>query len=151
MDSKDHEQLDSARNAAVHFLSFRLRSISETRSFLQGKHIPLPIIDNVLNHLEETGLLDDRKFAAWVSDSRARTGYGPVRIRQELQQKGVAADTIEEVLKKDWTEIVKPLIKKLQSKTNSGDERKRKLKLQQYLLRHGFTYNHIARAFESKD
>ena len=38
--------------------------------------------------------LDDDRFASRFLASRGRKGYGPARIRQELQSKGLDADTV---------------------------------------------------------
>lgn len=42
--------------------------------------------------------------------SRGRKGYGPARIRQELNQKGVARESIEKAMREseiDWCELAR--------------------------------------------
>jgi SOS response regulatory protein OraA/RecX len=42
--------------------------------------------------------------------SRSRKGYGPARIRQELNQKGIARESIEKAMREcdiDWCELAK--------------------------------------------
>ncbi len=45
--------------------------------------------------LEADNLLQDRRFAEVYVASRTARGFGPVRIRLELQQRGVAAELID--------------------------------------------------------
>ena len=54
--------------------------------------------------------LDDDRFASRFLASRGRKGYGPARIRQELNQKGVARESIEKAMREcdtDWCELAK--------------------------------------------
>ena len=51
--------------------------------------------DRVIAWCYEHRYLDDERFASRFLASRGRKGYGPARIRQELNQKGVARETIE--------------------------------------------------------
>lgn len=46
-------------------------------------------IDAVIQWCYEHNWLDDARFASRFISSRARKGYGPQRVRQELQQKGI--------------------------------------------------------------
>jgi regulatory protein len=64
--------------------------------------------------------------------SRGRKGYGPARIRQELNQKGVARESIEKAMREcdiDWCELAKeqairkygePLPRDFQKKSKSS-------------------------------
>lgn len=51
--------------------------------------------DRVVARCYEHHYLDDGRFAARFLASRGRKGYGPARIRRELNQKGVARESIE--------------------------------------------------------
>ena len=54
--------------------------------------------------------LDDGRFALAFFASRGRKGYGPARIRQELNQKGVARESIEKPMREseiDWCELAR--------------------------------------------
>ena len=51
-----------------------------------------------LDRLEDDGLLSDRRFAAAYVRQRIDKGYGPIRIRQELRERGVADGLIDEAL-----------------------------------------------------
>ena len=45
--------------------------------------------DTVLQWLEEQGFLDDRRFAEVYFRSRVERGHGPLRIRQDMRQRGL--------------------------------------------------------------
>jgi regulatory protein len=55
--------------------------------------------DRVIAWCYEHHYLDDERFASRFLASRGRKGYGPARIRQELNQKGVARESIEKAMR----------------------------------------------------
>ncbi len=50
------------------------------------------------DRMEELGALDDLEYALQFVRDKSAAGFGSLRIRQELRQRGVAADRIEEAL-----------------------------------------------------
>lgn len=146
----DQIAIQRAREAALRFLSFRLRSEHEMRTFLVGKRFPKDIIDQTIGYLTETGLLDDRKFARWWTESRMHGGWGPRRIVQELKMKGVNKDIIDEEMKRDWKDVTRQVLEKEQSKLHALPPMKRRMKMQQVLLRRGFSFDTITRAVDER-
>ncbi len=64
--------------------------------------------DRVIAWCYEHHYLDDERFASRFLASRGRKGYGPARIRQELNQKGVARESIEKAMREcdtDWCKL----------------------------------------------
>lgn len=62
-------------------------------------------IEKVIAWCHEQHYLDDARFAERYIASRSRKGYGPQRIRQELQQKGIsrtACDSAFADCEVDW-------------------------------------------------
>ena len=55
-------------------------------------------MDQVLDRLVRQRLLSDERFAGQYLSSRQRRGYGPVRIRAELRERGVDEGLIETCL-----------------------------------------------------
>lgn len=86
---------------AVRILAVRDHSEQELRRKLaapiMGKNGPEEIdataedYERVIAWCHEHGYLDDSRFVARFIASRSRKGYGPARIRQELNQKGISA------------------------------------------------------------
>jgi len=139
--------LQKAKNRALNFLSFRPRSIHETRRFLLLKRYSPEIIEKNIAFLIETGFLDDQKFAAWWVDSRCRANpSGPIKLKIELQQKGVSPEIINQVTKLDYVKLAKTSAKKFAAKLTETDPQIRLGKLQNYLQRRGFTWDQIAAA-----
>ncbi len=90
-------------------------------------------------------ITDDDRFASRFLASRGRKGYGPARIRQELNQKGVARESIEKAMREcdiDWCELAKE-----QAIRKYGEplprEFSEKVKIQRFLLYRGFLMEDI--------
>lgn len=63
--------------------------------------------DRVIAWCYEHNYLDDNRFIARFIASRSRKGYGPQRIRQELNQKGINREATERAMREceiDWCE-----------------------------------------------
>jgi regulatory protein len=97
--------LERAHGRALDYLSYRPRSEAELRDYLLEKEFPESVVEEVLARLNRVGLVDDAEFArSWI-DNRARfRPRGGRMLRYELQQKGVASETIEEALD-DYDEL----------------------------------------------
>lgn len=64
-------------------------------------------LDAVLDDLIERGLLSDRRFAEQYVAMRLNKGYGPLALRHELQQRGIEAELLAEVMESidlNWPE-----------------------------------------------
>lgn len=64
--------------------------------------------DRVIAWCYEHSYLDDNRFVSRFIASRSRKGYGPARIRQELNQKGIAREATEQAMREcdiDWSEL----------------------------------------------
>ena len=89
----------SAYDKALRYLSYRPRSIEETRRYLLGKELAAPIVASVIERLCQADYLDDRAFARYWLENRNRfKPRGPRALRYELWQKGVENRIIDAVL-----------------------------------------------------
>lgn len=94
---------------AVRILAVRDHSEQELRRKLaapiMGKNGPEEIdataedYERVIAWCHEHGYLDDSRFVARFIASRSRKGYGPARIRQELNQKGISREATEKAMR----------------------------------------------------
>jgi regulatory protein len=95
------EELRRVRESALSYLGYRARSRAEIQRRLAQKGYDPELIQEALEALARSGLVNDAEFSqAWV---RARTAsrsrpLGPNRIAAELRQKGVERELIEEAL-----------------------------------------------------
>jgi regulatory protein len=86
------------RTAALRLLGRRDYTTAELRRKLIERGCAAEAVDAALQRLAADGLLDDRRAAAaHVRSGIAVKGRGRRRIRQELQQRGIAASTITEL------------------------------------------------------
>jgi regulatory protein len=84
---------------AYRLLGHRARSREELRRRLLAKEHDDAAVLDALERLAADGFLDDAAFArSFVSDKRRLGGWGEERIRRGLQELGVAATAIDEVL-----------------------------------------------------
>lgn len=93
------------RQRAISLLARRDHARHELLRKLQHKVGEHPDLLAVLDWCEQQGYIDDRRFAGFFVRSRIERGQGPLRIRQELQQRGVASEFIEQTLEDadaDW-------------------------------------------------
>ncbi len=70
-------------------LARREHSRAELRSKLAAKGFPTEIIDDALSGLDREGWLSDQRFTEMFIRARKERGYGPVRIRAELRERGI--------------------------------------------------------------
>ena len=77
-----------------------------TRKLRQRGACP-DMIDIALDRLTEEGLLSESRYLESYINYRAGSGYGPLRIREELGQRGLSRGDIEEALREssfNWQE-----------------------------------------------
>jgi regulatory protein len=96
--------------AAVRLLAGREHSRAELARKLDERGAPGELIEDVLASLAERGLQSDERYAESLITSRTGRGQGPVRIRRELAERGVASAVIEAALEAadaDWSQLAR--------------------------------------------
>ena len=79
------------RVAAMDYLSRREHATHELfQKLLAKKEYDADDISEALARLAEQGLLSDERFTDAFINQRLNRGYGPLKIRTELRQKGVS-------------------------------------------------------------
>ncbi len=139
---------DEAKTAAFTILARRIHSEKEVRQKLREKKFPAEIIEKVITRLYEMNLLNDAHFAgALVRDKLKRTPIGKSALKSKLFQKGIAKETIDDVLSEtdlNSEELcTKAAERKLKTLAKEPDAQKRKQKLVQFLMRRGFEWETI--------
>lgn len=81
--------------AAIRLLTQREHSRHELEAKLTRRFSDTALCGQVLDDLEGRGLLSDERFTEQYLNSRMRKGFGPLRIRAELRERGVADELIE--------------------------------------------------------
>lgn len=140
---KSLDDVETAHERALNFLSYRPRSAAEVRRNLRKKEVPDSVIEQVIERLERTGLVDDAAFARfWVENREMSKPRSERGLRFELRQKGVADDVITTALSE---------INEDDSAYRAALERAHRIphtdkqvfakRLGSFLARRGFTYN----------
>jgi regulatory protein len=74
-------------------------TVAELRTRLERKHVPPEAIDEAVAELQETGFLDDARYARqFTEDKRELDQWGSERIARDLHRRGIAPHLIEEVV-----------------------------------------------------
>jgi len=97
----------AVRRVAMDLLARREHGRAELSRKLRQRGATQDLIDPALDRLAEEGLLNESRYLESYIASRARAGYGPVRIREELSQRGLPRGEIDGALSEsevDWNE-----------------------------------------------
>ena len=130
---------------ALNYLSYRPRSEFEVRTRLAQRGFDRSNIEPVIEKLKEQRLLDDNDFARFWEDNRDAFRPRSQRlVKQELKQKGVASETIEQVTATidDGEMAYRAASSKARTLRDSDYETFRR-RVGDYLRRRGFDYGII--------
>jgi regulatory protein len=93
------EAVESAMSAALHYLSFKARTVFEVREYLLRKELAESTVMVTLARLDELGYLNDEQYAKQFIDSRTRARHQPIsRLRYDLLKRGIDKEIVEESL-----------------------------------------------------
>ncbi|WP_444889699.1 regulatory protein RecX [Microbulbifer sp. DLAB2-AA] len=143
--------------AALELLTRREHSRLELRRKLVGK-FPDADFDALFARLQELNYQSDQRFAEVFARSRVQRGQGPLRIRLELQQRGISAELLSQVLEQlevDWFSLAhEQLQRKYRSSIDLALPREQQLKerasRQRYLSYRGFSSDAISWALDEE-
>ena len=142
------EDSKSIRLKIMDFLSRREHSSREIFKKLSSRVESKELLEEEIEKLKADGLLSDERFAESYFQSRKNRGYGPLRIRNELKQRGVGDQIFYPLSNEiEWSELALEALKK----KVSGDmptETKEILKLKRFLNYRGFDFQDIDKAFQ---
>lgn len=88
-----------ARAAALELLSYKQRSEQELEERLIQKGYTVDVVTRTITRLRELKYLDDARFAVAFARERLNVNrYGRLRIRRDLQQRGISEPLIQEAI-----------------------------------------------------
>ena len=129
------------------FLSRREHSSKEIFQKLSPRVESKELLEEEIEKLQADGLLSDERFAESFFQSRKNRGYGPLRIRNELKQRGVGDQIFYPLSNEiEWSEFALEALRKKVS-GNMPTETKEILKLKRFLNYRGFDFKDIDKAF----
>ncbi|MEN8219435.1 MAG: regulatory protein RecX [Pseudomonadota bacterium] len=97
----DPSSLTQARSSAIGYLSRREHANLELRNKLTRKGFEQSVIDSVLKQLRAENLQSDERFVESYVRTRTHKGFGPLRIQQELRERGISDELLSGVLEAD--------------------------------------------------
>lgn len=139
------------RGRALEWVLNRPRSLREFRNYLYRKKVDPDMITGFSSEFESRGYLSDESFSNWLIDMRRRGGKSDRAIKNELMKKGVGREIIESTLIKDSEQELTRLKTLLQKKRGNARYKNDEMKLKQYLLRQGFSYDDIKSALSETE
>ncbi|MDH5766148.1 MAG: recombination regulator RecX [Gammaproteobacteria bacterium] len=135
----------SITEVAVGLLARREHSVLELRRKLLQKGFDEGDTESVIERLRENNLLSDERFAETYINMRRQRGYGPLRIAQELKERGVDSELSVrylEGLENEWqTVMIQQYSKKYGNE--AIDEFKEKAKRMRFLQGRGYSLDMI--------
>lgn len=146
------DEIERSYERALNYLSYRPRSEFEVRHNLRGKDVEEQVIDVVVGRLRRADLLDDRAFARYWVENRARFNPRGLRgLRYELRRKGVAHEIIDEVLEDfDVDDAARKAVEAGARRLSREAPEDFRRKLKAYMARRGFSYGLIKPLIEEK-
>ncbi|MGE6258227.1 recombination regulator RecX [Heyndrickxia sporothermodurans] len=143
-------------NLAIQFLSYRMRSEKEVKDYLKQKDINELVIHEVIHKLFDLKYLNDQEFAiAYVRTQMNTTKKGTKTIQLELQDKGIDENLIgialQEFSEEQQISHAISLIDKLIKQNKKLSEKSLKQKIEQTLLRKGYSFDMIQTALSEVD
>lgn len=141
------DTLVAVRRTAMDLLARREHGRIELARKLRQRGATDELIDSALNRLAEEGMLSESRYLECFIASRGRGGYGPMRIREELGQRGLPRADIEQALAEsgiDWNEQLRELWLRKFAGELPVDMRE-KAKQGRFLAYRGFSQEQIGR------
>lgn len=140
-----------AKDKAYKFLGYKARSEKEVRDKLIKENYPQEIINRIIELFKHYNYINDENYTKTYINNRIKFKPRAKRmLKYELVQKGIDNDTIENIIDSsniDETDIAISLLQK-KLKNKKDIEQKEKQKIYNYMLRRGFDYETINRAFK---
>ena len=147
--AEDNELYREAYATALRLLVRREHSQRELRHKLVARNFTDTLVGGVLAQLVDEGLLSDRRYATLYAHGRYQRGYGPLRIRAELRERGVSGELTERTLAeltRSWVDSARRQRRKRFGRSFPADHKER-VRQMRFLRQRGFTIEQIQSIF----
>ncbi len=135
-----------------------LKNLSFKRKIIDQEEISMSAVELLINKLKQKGLLNDEQFAlAWVESRRKKKGLRV--LKQELFQKGIDREIIEEVISEQRAhaesgegyseeQVAEQLLERKMRVWKNLSKLEFRKKAYEFLLRRGFEYEIVKSVVE---
>lgn len=106
---QDADPAAAIERLALKLLAAREHSRWELERKIKARGYDADAIEPILSGLLEQGLIDEARLAQTYVAERVGKGFGPLRIRAELRDKGLSDEAIDphlEGMQKDWPQLL---------------------------------------------
>ncbi len=123
-----------------------LRNLSFKRKVKGKEEISDAAVELLVNKLKQKGLLNDQEFAkAWVQSRRKNKKKGKIALKQELFQKGIAKEIVDQLVsesvdQQSEEELAKQALEKKWKFWHPLPYLEKKKRAYGFLMRRGFEY-----------
>ena len=138
------------RIKAMDLLARREHSVKELLRKLCERYEETELIADVVRQLSEDNLVSDSRFAEMYIRSRIGRQFGPVKIKNDLRERGVSEDKIRFALNEanqNWLQLIQELSEKKYGKTLPS-EAKETAKRMRFFHSRGFDTDCIRSIFQ---
>ncbi|MGD8236599.1 MAG: regulatory protein RecX [Chromatiales bacterium] len=137
--AEQNEQRDAEQHG-IRLLADREHSRLELRRKLLARDYDPLVVEEALRSLERQGLLSDERFTEQYINVLKRKGFGPLRMRALLRERGINDTMISEWVdhrENEWRHL---MIQTARRKfgDNKGEDFKEKSKIARYLEYRGY-------------
>ncbi len=142
-----------ARKKAMNYLARREYGHRELCAKLEAAGFLRDVAAAAVEQLRQDGLQDDGRFVGSFVQSRINQGKGPVVVRADLRQRGIATALVEEVLAgsgQNWHRLAREVRHK-KFGTALPPDFKEKARQMRFLQYRGFEPDHIQAAVGGDD
>lgn len=138
------------------YINTKMRSRKEIKEYLKKKEYDYSDIENIIDRLEKSGLINDEEYIkAYINDRFNLSNIGPNKIKQELIKNGMKEEIIdnyiclidEEEIHNKLDRLIDKKIKTI--KNYSGNVLKQKII--NYFVNEGYNYRDIEEIISNKD
>lgn len=145
--------LQAIRQSALNLLARRDHTKHELMQKLSSKGHTKEDINQVINEFVQKKFINEDRFTESYVRMRSNKGYGPDRIRQELNARGITDITIAEHLMladNAWSIVARKVWQK-HFKGKQPESYAEQAKQMRFLQYRGFNREHIGRLFKDEE
>lgn len=153
---REFDEYIYGKKISFDYLSYRIRTVAEIKKKLKSKDISPVIIDKIIYHLNELGLINDEEFAKQLITEKIKNKPAGKRLlQQKLFEKGISKQVSETAIEKyltdeDEKKMALKIYIKLKPKLKGLEKQKAKQKIYETLARKGFEYDIINEIIREK-
>jgi len=150
------DNMKFAFNLAIKYISFKRRTVFETKKHVMTKNIDEQIVDSAIQKVIDYKYLDDELYANdFVSYKINEAKFGSSTIKYKLKQKGISDRVIETAIlaldEDTEMEICEKNYQKILNRLKEENPMKAKQKIYRSLASKGFNFDVISRTINKEE